>query len=47
MNGQHYAEYALLVAFIAILVFAAITLLGDNVATYFDAMAQAVQSWAG
>ena len=44
-SGQDYAEYALLFGFIAIVVIAAITLLGDSVATYFDTLVQAIESW--
>lgn len=38
-SGQDLAEYALLIALIAIVVIAAVTLLGTNITSVFDSIA--------
>lgn len=42
-SGQDLAEYALLIALIAIVVIAAVELLGGNISTVFDKIANALQ----
>ena len=44
-EGQDLAEYALLLGLIAIVCFAAITLLGGNVSQVFADMASEVATW--
>ncbi|MDX1624434.1 MAG: Flp family type IVb pilin [Gemmatimonadota bacterium] len=41
-SGQDLAEYALLIALIAIVVIAAVTLLGQNIQTVFNDIAAAI-----
>lgn len=45
--GQDLAEYALLVALIALVVIAAVTLLGQNISTVFTNIANALTGVAG
>jgi len=44
-EGQDLAEYALLIGLIALVVLAAVTLLGGNLSTLFDTIAAEVGSW--
>lgn len=46
-KGQDLAEYALLLAFIAIVVVAAATLLGTNLSTYFQNIGNQIATWPG
>lgn len=45
MEGQDFAEYALLIGFIAVLVFLAVTVLGDNFREYVGVLATAIEGW--
>lgn len=45
-KGQDLSEYALLIGFIALVVLAAVTLLGTNITAVFNRIAAAVASWA-
>jgi pilus assembly protein Flp/PilA len=44
-KGQDLAEYALLLALIAIIVAVAVTVLGGNLAAFFQNLATTVASW--
>jgi pilus assembly protein Flp/PilA len=44
-KGQDLAEYALLIAFIAILLIAAVQLLGTNIDAVFDTIGARIGSW--
>jgi pilus assembly protein Flp/PilA len=44
-EGQDLAEYALLIGLIALVVLAAVTLLGGNLSTLFNTIANEVGSW--
>ena len=44
-RGQDLAEYALLIGLIALIVIVAITLLGNNISTIFDAIANNISGW--
>ena len=46
-SGQDLAEYALLIALIALVVIAAVTLLGQNINTVFNNIATALQNAVG
>ena len=46
-SGQDLAEYALLIALIALVVIAAVTLLGQNINTVFTNIANALTGAAG
>jgi len=46
-SGQDLAEYALLIALIAIVVIAAVTLLGGNISTVFNTIAGALSGVGG
>lgn len=46
-SGQDLAEYALLIALIAIVVIAAVTLLGGNISTVFNNIAGALNVGGG
>ncbi len=45
-EGQDLAEYALLIGLIALVVFAAVALLGTNISTLFQNLASYVGEWA-
>ncbi len=45
-KGQDAAEYALLIAFIALAIVVAVTLLGTNIAAVFTRIATTVGAWA-
>ena len=45
-KGQDAAEYALLIAFIALAIVVAVTLLGTQIAAVFTAIANTVGGWA-
>jgi Flp pilus assembly pilin Flp len=45
MEGQDFAEYALFIGFIAVVVFVAASLLGDNLHQYLDVLVQAINAW--
>ncbi len=45
-EGQDLAEYALLIGLIALVVFAAVALLGTNISTLFANLASQVGAWA-
>jgi len=44
-RGQDLAEYALLIGLIALIVIVAITLLGNNISTIFNAIATNISGW--
>jgi pilus assembly protein Flp/PilA len=44
-KGQDLGEYALLFALIAVIVMAAVALLGTNLQTFFNDLAQTVAGW--
>ena len=44
-RGQDLAEYALLIGLIALIVILAVTLLGNNISTVFNAIATNISSW--
>ena len=44
-QGQDLAEYALLIGLNALIVIVAITLLGNNISTIFDAIANNISTW--
>lgn len=46
-SGQDLAEYALLIALIALVVIAAVTLLGENINTVFTNIANALTGVSG
>jgi Flp pilus assembly pilin Flp len=46
-KGQDLGEYALLFALIAIAVVVAVTALGGNLSTFFQAIADRVAGWGG
>lgn len=46
-KGQDLTEYGLLVALIAIVVIAAVTVFGENVSSFFEALAAEVSDWTG
>ncbi len=45
-KGQDLAEYALLIGLIALIVVVAVTLLGTNISTVFQAIADTISGWA-
>ena len=44
-KGQDAAEYALLIAFIALVIVIAVTLLGQNISKVFNTIATTVGNW--
>ena len=44
-RGQDLAEYALLIGLIALIVILAVTLLGNNISTIFNAIATNISTW--
>ena len=44
-RGQDLAEYALLIGLIALIVILAVTLLGNNISTVFNAIATNISGW--
>ena len=44
-SGQNFAEYGLLLGFIAVLVVVAAVTIGADLLTYLDTLAQAIESW--
>ncbi len=44
-EGQDLAEYALLIGLIALVVFAAVAILGTNISSLFQNLADTVGSW--
>ena len=44
-RGQDLAEYALLIGLIALIVILAVTLLGNNISTIFNAIATNIATW--
>ena len=44
-RGQDLAEYALLIGLIALIVILAVTLLGNNISTVFNAIATNISTW--
>jgi pilus assembly protein Flp/PilA len=44
-RGQDLAEYALLIGLIALIVILAVTLLGNNISTIFNAIATNIEGW--
>ena len=44
-TAQDYAEYAILLGFIAVLVIVGVTVLGESILGYFDTLVQAIPSW--
>ena len=44
-RGQDLAEYALLIGLIALIVILAVTLLGNNISTIFNAIATNISGW--
>jgi pilus assembly protein Flp/PilA len=44
-RGQDLAEYALLIGLIALIVILAVTLLGNNISTIFNAIATNIETW--
>ena len=43
-RGEDFAEYVLLLGFIAVLVFALVTAIGGNIAAYLNVLAQAFEN---
>jgi len=44
-KGQDLAEYALLIGLIALVVVAAVTVLGGGICTVFNTIASTIQTW--
>ena len=44
-KGQDAAEYALLIAFIALVIVGAVVLLGNNISAVFDSIAGTIAGW--